>query len=82
MLTEISAPELGVEVALNWAAMQEHDNSNCIGLYNDTSYANGGYPTPFYYVVKDINLLARARHALARGSSSGSVVAATIPTRP
>ena len=61
MLTEISAPELGVEVALNWAAMQQHDNPNCIGLYNDTSYPNGGYPTPFYAVVKDINRLALAR---------------------
>eukprot|EP00041_Stephanoeca_diplocostata_P017854 m.367915 g.367915 ORF g.367915 m.367915 type:complete len:802 (-) comp20839_c0_seq2:64-2469(-) len=52
-LEEIAAPDLGVEVALNWAAMA---NENCIvGMYNDTNTANGGMPTPFYTVVKNIN---------------------------
>jgi hypothetical protein len=53
MLTEISDPALGVEVALNWAAQA---GPNCIvGMYNDTSAANGGFATPFYQVVKEIN---------------------------
>merc|ERR1711924_351662 len=46
MLTEISEPSLGVEVALNWAAQA---GPNCIvGMYNDTAAANGGFATPFY----------------------------------
>ena len=53
MVKEISKPSLGVEVALNWAAMA---GPNCVvGVYNDTSQPNGGLPTPFYEVIKNIN---------------------------
>lgn len=61
MLHEISEPSLGVEVALNWAAQA---GPNCmVGMYNDTSAAHGGYPTPFYKIVKDINEMSAVRPA-------------------
>lgn len=38
---------------LHWAAMS---GPNCIvGMYNDTSAADGGMPTPFYSIAKRIN---------------------------
>ena len=50
---EISAPELGVEVFLNWGA---EANSNCFAaMYNDTKLPGGGYPTPFYDIARKFN---------------------------
>ena len=47
------ALNFGVEVALNWAAQA---GPNCIvGMYNDTAAADGGFATPFYEIVKEIN---------------------------
>eukprot|EP00040_Diaphanoeca_grandis_P010930 m.56008 g.56008 ORF g.56008 m.56008 type:complete len:406 (-) comp22168_c0_seq2:135-1352(-) len=49
----VAATDLGVEVVLNWAAMV---GPNCIvAMYNDTNSANGGMPTPFYQVAKQVN---------------------------
>ena len=50
---EIAAPDLGVELFLNWGAQA---NSNCfVGMYNDTGVEGGGYPTPFYDIAREFN---------------------------
>ena len=60
---EIAIPELGVEVFLNWAAQA---GPNCVvGLYNDTSQPDGGWPTPFYDVFGRINSKQRQPYASA-----------------
>ena len=75
MLTEISDPALGVEVALNWAAQA---SANCpVAVYNDTSLPNGGYPTPFYSIIKDINHAADPSD-----SSGGSIIPGSSAVRP
>lgn len=60
-MEEISAPELGVEVFLNWGAQV---NDNCfVAMYNDTAQKRGGCPTPFYEVARKFNQMTRRRLA-------------------
>ena len=66
---EISAPELGVELFLNWGAQV---NENCFAaMYNDTSAPDGGYPTPFFEVARTFNPPAAPMSAAGRGAWQG-----------